>query len=108
MAHTFIPDLHTEAEVPDRGTLSRVLHDDGRLRLVLFAFDTGQELTEHTAALPAVLQVVSGRFRVTVGGDTFGMGPGSWLLLDAHEPHSLLAEEPSHLLLTMLRRPDEG
>lgn len=103
MACTLIPDLPGRAEIPERGTLSRVLHDDGCLRLVLFAFDAGQELTEHTASVPAVLQVVSGRFRVTAGGDTFPLGPEAWLLLDAHEPHSLVAEEPSRLLLTMLR-----
>jgi quercetin dioxygenase-like cupin family protein len=105
MPHTLIPDLPGRAEIPAQGTLSRVLHEDDRLRLVLFAFDSGQELTEHTASLPAVLQVISGRFRVTAGGDTFPMGPESWLLLDAHEPHSLVAEEPSRLLLTMLRAP---
>lgn len=108
MAHTFIPDLPGRAEVPEQGTLSRVLHDDDRLRLVLFAFDAGQELTEHTASVPAVLQVISGRFRVTAGEATFPMGPEAWLLLDAHEPHSLVAEEPSRLLLTMLRSPGDG
>lgn len=107
MPHTLITDLPGRAEVPERGTLSRVLHEDGRLRLVLFAFDAGQELTEHTASVPAVLQVVSGRFRVTAGGDTFDMGPDAWLLLDAHEAHSLRAEEPSRLLLTLLR-PAQG
>lgn len=103
MSHTLITDLPGRAEVPERGTLSRVLHDDGRLRLVLFAFDEGQELTEHTASVPAVLQVVSGRFRVTAGGEAFAMGPDAWLLLDAQEAHSLVAEEPSRLLLTMFR-----
>jgi len=107
MAHTLIPDLPGRAEVPEQGTLSRVLHDDGRLRLVLFAFDTGQELTEHTASVPAVLQVISGRFRVSAGGETFTMGSEAWLLLDAHEAHSLLALEPSRLLVTMLRRAEE-
>ncbi len=108
MAYTLIPDVPGRAEVPEAGTLSRVLHDDGRLRLVLFAFDAGQELTEHTASVPAVLQVVSGRFRVSAGGDTFEMGPEAWLLLGAREPHSLLALEPAQLLLTMLRRSEEG
>ena len=107
MAHTLIPDLPSHAEVPQAGTLSRVLHQGGGVRLVLFAFDAGQELTEHTASVPAVLQVVSGRFRVTAGGDTIEIGPDDWLLLDAHQAHSLRAEEPSRLLLTMLR-PGQG
>ncbi len=102
MPYTLIPDLASRAEVPEAGTLSRVLHNDERVRLVLFAFDAGQELTEHTASVPALLQVVSGRFRVGAGGDTFEMGPEAWLRLDAGEPHSLLALEPSRLLLTML------
>ena len=107
MPHTLISQLTGRAEITEQGTLSRVLHDDDRLRLVLFAFDAGQELTEHTASVPAVLQVVSGRFRVTAGAETFEMGPDAWLLLDAHEAHSLRAEEPSRLLLTMLR-PAQG
>jgi quercetin dioxygenase-like cupin family protein len=102
MPYTLIPDLPARAAVPEQGTLSRVLHQDDRVRLVLFAFDAGQELTEHTASVPAVIQVVSGRFRVTAGGDSFEMGPEAWLRLDAHEAHSLLALEPSRLLLTML------
>jgi quercetin dioxygenase-like cupin family protein len=102
MPYTLIPDLPSRAEIPENGTLSRVLHADDRVRLVLFGFDAGQELTEHTASVHALLQVVSGRFRVTAGGDTFEMGPDAWLRLDPHEPHSLLALEPSRLLLTML------
>ena len=73
---------------------------------MLFAFDAGQELTEHTASVAALLQVVSGRFRVTTGGDTFEMGAEAWLRLDPHEPHSLVALEPSRLLLTVLAGSD--
>ena len=102
MPYTLIPDLPAHAGIPEEGTLSRVLHNGDGVRLVLFAFDAGQELTEHTAGVPALLQVVSGRFRVSAGGDTFEMGPEAWLRLDPHEPHSLLALEPSRLLLTML------
>jgi quercetin dioxygenase-like cupin family protein len=102
MPYTLIPDLTAHTDVPEQGTLSRVLHSDERVRVVLFAFGAGQELTEHTASVPALLQVISGRFRVTAGGETFEMGPEAWLRLDAHEPHSLLALAPSRLLLTML------
>jgi quercetin dioxygenase-like cupin family protein len=103
MPHTLIPDLPGRAEIPAQGTLSRILHDDDRLRLVLFAFGSGQELTEHTASVPTVLQVLPGPFRVTAGEDTFAVGPEVWLLLDPHEAHSLPAREPSCLLLTILR-----
>ena len=102
MAYTLIADINDEVQVPPNGTLSRVLHRDPTVRLVAFALDAGQELTEHTAARPAVVQVISGRVEMGVEGGAFEMAPGAWLLLDAHQPHSLRALQPSTVLLTML------
>ena len=102
MEYTFIPDLTAEVEVPTEGTLSRVLHRDDQLRLVVFAFDTHQELTEHTASIPAVVQVLSCRVEMTLAGDTITVEPGGWVRMDAKLPHSLVALEPTVLALTML------
>ena len=102
MTYTFIPDLAEQLEIPDAGTLSRVLYRDDRLRVVGFAFDEGQELTEHTAAVPALIQVLSGRLSVSLGAETLEMGPGAWLHMDAHLAHSLRAVEASVVLLTMM------
>ncbi len=100
---TVFDDLTAEAEIPHDGTLSRVLHADDRIRLVLFAFDRGQELTEHTAAMPAVVQVITGRFRLTLGGETVEVDRDSWVHMPAHLSHSVVALEPGRLLLTMIR-----
>ncbi len=102
MEYTFVADLDAEVDVPKDGTLSRVLYKDDRLRLVVFAFDTGQELTEHTAAVPAVVQVISGRVEMALGSDRVTVEPGGWLRMDAHLPHTVLALEPTVLVLTML------
>ncbi|MFQ5524246.1 MAG: cupin domain-containing protein [Acidimicrobiia bacterium] len=103
MTHKFIPDIADLLEIPAEGTLSRVLYSDDQLRVVGFAFDKGQELTEHTAAVPALVQVISGRIEMTLGGSTVEMGPGSWLRMGAHLPHALMAVEPSVVLLTLIR-----
>lgn len=87
---------------PD-GTLSRVLHRDDRVRLVAFSFDAGQELTEHTAALPVILQTMQGSLSVTASGETIRLVPGAWMALEGGEPHTVVALEPSVLLLTLLR-----
>ena len=102
---TLLSDLTNSLEIPDEGVLSKVLYRDDRIRVVGFAFDTGQELTEHTAAVPVVIQVVSGRFRFTVGGTTSEIGPDAWMHLGASVPHSVVAAEPSRLLLTLLSAP---
>jgi quercetin dioxygenase-like cupin family protein len=96
-------DLANNLEIPDEGTLSKVLYSDDRIRVVGFAFDAGQELSEHTATIPAVVQVVSGRFRFEVREESWEIGPASWTHLDASVPHSVTALEPSRLLLTLLK-----
>jgi quercetin dioxygenase-like cupin family protein len=101
--HTFLSDLVTAVDVPAEGTLSKVVFKDDRIRVVLFAFDTGQELTEHTASVPAVVQMLSGRIRLSMGDEVVEAAPGDWAHMPANLPHSVLALEPSVMLLTLLK-----
>jgi quercetin dioxygenase-like cupin family protein len=103
MSYTSIPNLTSQIEIPEEGILSRVLFKDDQVRVVGFGFDTGQELSEHTAAVPAILQVVSGRMTGTLGSDVIDLEPGSWVHMPADLAHSVRALEPSLLLLTLLQ-----
>ncbi|WP_432117624.1 cupin domain-containing protein [Streptomyces sp. bgisy032] len=105
MSATVITDLAAELPLPEDGTLSRVLYRDDRLRVVGFAFAAGQELTEHTSALPVVIQVVQGRLDLVLGRQKTEAFPGSWIRLPARLPHTVRAVEPSIMLLTMLPAP---
>lgn len=99
---THLADIVSLVEVAAEATVSRtVLKADGA-RLVLFSFDAGQELSEHTAAMPVLLQVLDGRLTVTGGGRSVELVPGGVIHLTARLPHTVLALEPSRLLLTML------
>lgn len=99
---TAYPDLRTEVTIPTDGTISRKLFEDARLRLVVFGFDAGQELTEHTSSAELIVQVVSGSITLTVEGTAHVMTPASWLVLEPRRAHSLRAEEPSIVLLTLV------
>ena len=107
MDHTVLHDVEAELEIPEDGVLSRVLYRDDRIRVVGFAFDVDQELTEHTAAVPSILQVVSGSFRVSLGDTVEALAPGSWVHMAANLPHSVLALERGTLLLTLMRDQSE-
>ena len=100
---TVFNDIAREVEIPKDGTLSRVLFKDDHLRVVAFAFDAGQELTEHSATVAALIQVVSGRLRLTLGDDTVEATAGSWIHMPPNLHHDVKALEPSVMLLTMLR-----
>lgn len=103
--YTHLPDLGLSVEIPPDGTLSRTLYSDASIKVVIFGFDAGQELSEHTASRPALLQVVTGEARLTLGTDTHEAHPGSWVHMPAGLPHSVSARTPLILLLTLLPQP---
>lgn len=85
------------------GTISRTLYQDERLKVVLFGFAAGQELSEHTASMPAIMHFVQGEARVTLGNDTIDAQPNTWVHMPAHLPHSIHARTPVIMLLLLLR-----
>ena len=87
-------------------TTSRTLVDNDRVRVVVFAFDAGEQLTEHTAAMPVIVQLLTGSMRFDVAGRSHDLVAGDCVYLAASEPHSLEASEPSLLSLVMVRSRD--
>jgi quercetin dioxygenase-like cupin family protein len=100
---TVLRDLTAEVEIPENGTLSRVLYRDEHIRLVVFAFDQGQELTDHTAGVPVTIQLVRGKLALRLESDEQEIGPASWVHLPAGLTHAVKALEPSVMVLTLLR-----
>ena len=88
--------------VAPESTVSRTVLKEEGSRVVLFAFDSGQELTEHTAAVPILLQVLDGLLRVGADGDQIELSPGGLIHIGARVPHEILALQPSRMVLTML------
>ena len=77
--YTHISDLAKEAQPPEKGILSRTLFNDDRLKAVIFGFAQGEELSEHTASMPAILHFLQGEAKLTLGDDTWrpSRAPGS-------------------------------
>lgn len=99
---TYVEDLAGLISVQPESTVSRtVLKADGA-RVVLFGFDAGQVLTEHTAAMPVLIGVLEGRLRITGGERTVEATPGDLIHMDTRLPHTVLALEPSRMALIML------
>ena len=104
MVMEHIDALAPLVEVQPEATVSRtVLRVEGA-NVVLFSFDKGQELSEHTAAMPVLVQCLEGHLRVTGGGRTVDLVPGGILHFPTRLPHAVYAEEPSKMMLIMMRR----
>ena len=87
----------------DGAIVSRTIFKNGAGTVTLFAFDAGQELSEHTAPFDALVQALDGRARLTIGGRPVDIEAGSVVLMPANVPHAVRASERFKMLLTMLR-----
>ena len=101
--YTHISDLAREVQPPDKGILSRTLFNDDRLKTVLFGFAQGEELSEHTASMPAVLHFLHGEAKLTLGDDTLEGRPGTWVHMPTGLRHSIQAKTPVVMLLLLLK-----
>lgn len=96
-------ESHT-LDIPPDGTSSRTIHQDEHVKAVVFAFDAGQELSEHRAGMAAATVVVArGRLSFSLAGETFPLAEGAVVHMPAGALHALRAEEPTVMLLTLLR-----
>jgi quercetin dioxygenase-like cupin family protein len=92
------------AEVPSAGTLSRTVHQDEDVKVVAFGFAAGEELSEHTASMPAIIHILRGHMDLVLGGEEVDGPEGTWVHMASGLPHALRAREPTAMLLTLLKR----
>jgi quercetin dioxygenase-like cupin family protein len=71
--------------------------------VTLFAFDEGQELSEHIALFDALVQVLDGEADVSISGSPYHLVAGQAIILPAGQPHALKAPKKFKMLLTMIR-----
>ncbi|MBN1453207.1 MAG: cupin domain-containing protein [Anaerolineales bacterium] len=71
--------------------------------VTLFAFDAGQELSEHTAPFDALVHVVEGEAEILISGKSFPLKAGEAIIMPADEPHAVKATSQLKMLLTMIR-----
>ncbi len=95
------------AQTP-QGIASRIIAKASGGSVTLFAFDADQGLGEHTSPFEALVIVLAGALRVTVGGVTVEAVPGTIVRLPAGVPHAVDAREPTRMLLVMLRENREA
>ena len=78
-AFTLFPNLENEVQIPQNGILSRTLYNDDHLKLVLFGFAEGQELSAHTAPMAASLYFVKGEVQLTLGAEVSTARQGAFV-----------------------------
>ena len=89
------------AITPD-SIVSRTLVNTPEVKVILFGFAAGQELSEHTAARPVLLHFLRGEARLVLDGEPFTATAGTFVQLPARLPHSVFADTEVVMLLVMV------
>lgn len=84
------------------GIASRVISAE-KINTTLFAFDKGQELSTHSSAFPALIQVLEGKLRITISGKPETIGKNWLCYLPPRKPHAVHAVSKAKMLLFLAK-----
>lgn len=99
--YTLVEDLASLIAIQPESIVSRTFYRGERFKAILFGFDSGQELSEHTSSHAAIIQIAQGEATVTLGEDRHELRAGSWIHMLPRLKHSIHARTPLIMLLLM-------
>jgi quercetin dioxygenase-like cupin family protein len=102
MEHEKVLSLATEVAVQKGQVVSKTLAQNKALSLTLFAFSKGEEIGTHGSHGDAMVYVLEGTGKFTVGGVEHFCHTGEALIMPAEVPHAIFAEEDFKMLLTVV------
>jgi len=79
----------------------KVLLETDFTKEIRIAMKAGQEMREHKAPLPIVVQVVQGEISFGVNGERISLRAGDMVALEPAVLHALMAKEDSIVRLTL-------
>src|SRR5512143_3909179 len=91
------------AAYQEGSVVSRQITKEEAGNVTLFAFDEGQELSEHRAPYDALVYLLDGEVEVRIAGKPYMLATGEAIIMPANEPHALKALKRFKMLLTMIR-----
>ena len=100
--HAQVRLLAQEVAAQPGQIVSRTLAQNPYVSITLFAFAEGEEISTHDSAGDAMVQVLEGTGRFTVGGEEHLIHAGEALVMPAGIPHAVFAPEAFKMLLTVV------
>jgi len=95
--------LKDMVQYQDSSVISRTLIKKGTGTVTLFAFDKGQELSEHSAPFDAMVSIMDGEGEIIIDGNSHFMSSGESIIMPANIPHAVKAVNKFKMLLIMIK-----
>lgn len=80
-------------EYQEGRVVSKTLVQNESVSMTIFSFDKGEEISTHAAGGDAMVTVLEGVGKFTVGGEVFILRAGETLIMPKDIPHAVYGEE---------------
>jgi quercetin dioxygenase-like cupin family protein len=82
--------------------VSRTLSQGRTVSITLFAFDKGEEISSHASGGDAMVYMLDGSAKITIGDSICTVKAGETIVMPANVPHALFAIERFKMILTVV------
>lgn len=98
-----VEKLENLVDYQDNSIVSRVIISKDTGTVTLFAFDSGQELSEHSAPFDALMYLLDGEAQITISGKVRHLIGGDMIIMPANQPHALKSLKKTKIILVMIK-----
>ena len=81
--------------------VSKTLVQNELVSVTIFSFDKGEEISTHASGGDAMVTVLEGKGKFTIGGDVFFLEEGQTIIMPKDVPHSVFGEEKFKMILVV-------
>ncbi len=81
--------------------VSKTLVQNELVSVTIFSFDKGEEISTHASGGDAMVTVLDGKGKFTIGGDIYFLEEGQTIIMPKDVPHSVYGEEKFKMLLVV-------
>ena len=86
-------ELKSLVDYQDGQVVSKTLVQNDYVSVTIFSFDKGEEILTHVSGGDAMVTVLEGTGRFTIGGDVFILNEGETIVMPKDVPHAVFGEE---------------
>lgn len=96
-----ILELKNMVEYQEEQVVSKTLVQNELVSVTIFSFDKGEEISTHAAGGDAMVTVLEGKGKFTIGGKEYILEEGQTIIMPKDIPHSVFGEEKFKMLLVV-------
>ena len=93
--------LKEQVEYQEKQVVSKTLVQNDKVSVTIFSFDKGEEISSHASGGDAMVTVLDGKGKFTVGEETFILQEGETLIMPKNISHAVYGEERFKMLLVV-------